>query len=70
MQVLQADLLQTQQYKGDKGAPFNSNRGKFNTDDDPTMSTLMAVLETLYDPSWYLVSGATNHIIRLDKYAQ
>nr|KYP47922.1 hypothetical protein KK1_030409 [Cajanus cajan] len=26
------------------------------------MSALMAVPETLYDPSWYLDTGATNHV--------
>lgn len=31
-------------------------------DADPSISALMAVPETVFDPSWYPDSGATNHI--------
>lgn len=30
--------------------------------DNSNMSVMMALPETVYDPAWYLDSGATNHI--------
>lgn len=32
------------------------------TENDPQMSALLAIPETVYDPSWYPDSGATNHL--------